>query len=71
MKPWQKRINLGAGIGPEWDPNGVPCCVEMEGEDAKNCEHFDGKRCDILGHAPYSACIVAVEHMAKLINQKG
>ena len=46
---------------PTYNDKGVPYCTER-------CPEHDGKRCEILGHAPSTICEPAVAEMAAKLN---
>lgn len=65
----QKRANDLAGAGqapalPNWDPQGVPYCSE------RDCTHYDGKRCELMGQRPSRVCEPAVQALFEMASEE-
>lgn len=64
MKNWKQealvQITPSEPISPIWDES-VPICSDDK------CQHFDGKRCRVIGDRPSRICEPAVMAMAELL----
>jgi hypothetical protein len=55
---------------PDWRDDVPWCFPEGDLGAGLNCPHYDGKRCDLLGHDPEDICEPAVQEFVRAANKK-
>jgi len=58
---WEQLVEQKAGAYVEWTKYGVPICTD------ERCDHFDGKRCLLIGLRPGNICEPLVVEMADVL----